>query len=378
MTDQPTASGPISVLHLVKGLNAGGTENLLVLAAHHHDRTRFTYEVAYLRPDHVALLPDVEDQGVKASCLVESVWWDPRWLGHLRRRLLRDPVDIVHAHSPLTASGARLVVRSLPRSHRPRMVVTLHNVWDSHHVAVRALDRATHRWDDLRIAVSDGARRSLPGRAPSSAVTEVHGIDVDRLRERADRAEARAELGVSDDEILVGTVANPSPAKGYPDLVVAASTVCAQRPDVRFVAIGHGPQLQALRSQRDRAGLGDRLRFLGHRPDAARLVAGFDLFCLASHHEGLPLALMEALVLGVPVVVTNVGGMSELVTRDQEGILVPPARPDRLAEALLQVIDDPDRRAAFAARAAATGTGLDAATAVRRIEAHYLHLLGRS
>lgn len=365
------------VLHLLKGLDAGGAESLVVLASRHRDRDRFSHEVAYLVPDHAALAPDLAEEGVTTTCLTGVPWWDPRWLHRLRRILRQRPADVVHAHSPLVAGGARLVVRSLPRRARPRMVVTLHNVWASHHPAARALDRATHGLDDLRISVSEAARRSLPGRMGEDVGTVVHGIDVDPLRDRADRSAARRELGVADDDLVVGTVANPSPAKCYPDLLEAAVIVAESCATVRFVAVGEGPMRAELERQRDATGLRGRFRFLGHRPDAARLIAGFDVFCLASRHEGLPLALMEALALGVPVVVTDVGGMSELISQGREGALVPPGRPDLLAEALVAELGDDERRSAHASAAWATGSGLDAQRAVAEVEALYEEVLTR-
>ncbi len=371
----PPAGAPVRVLHLVKGLDAGGAETLLVLAARHRDRERFRYEIAHLLPHHVALRDAVHEEGVATSCLRGVPWWDPRWLGRLRRRLVADPVDIVHAHSPLVAAGARLVVRSLRRADRPRVVVTLHNMWASHHPAVRAVDRLTSPLDDARLTVSEAVRRSLPGPAAEAATTLVHGIDVDALRGRADREAARRELGVGPDQLLVGTVANLRAAKAYPDLIDAAVVVTAARPEVRFVAVGQGPLHEELEARRDAAGLGDRLRFVGYRADAARLVSGFDVFCLSSHHEGLPLALMEALVLGVPVVVTDVGGVGELVRDGVEGRLVPPARPDLLAAALVALAADPAIRAGHAAAARSAGEHLDAATAVAAIEARYLRVI---
>ena len=86
---------------------------------------------------------------------------------------------------------------------------------------------------------------------------------------------------------------------------------------MRFVAAGRGPLEDELRAQKDRLGLGDRFTFLGYRADAVRVMAAFDVFCLASHYEGLPIALMEALALGLPVVATDVGGVAELVTDGQ-------------------------------------------------------------
>ncbi len=368
---------PIRVLHVVKGLEAGGAEELLVQAARHRDRSAFTYEVAHLLGTHVARVADLEAAGVAVTCLHGERPGDLRWLARLRRLVVDHHVDVVHAHSPLVASGARAVLATLGPQRRPRLVVTLHNQWESHHVAVRVLDRSTWRRDDLRLAVSEAVRRSLPEPAASRAATLVHGIDVAALRAGADRAGVRAELGVGDGEVLVGTVANLRGTKGYPDLIAAAGTVVGRHPEARFVSVGQGPLLAELEAGRDAAGLGDHLRFLGYRPDAARVVSGCDVFCLSSHHEGLPVALMEALALGIPVVATDVGGIAELVTTGEEGQVVPPHRPDLLAGALAAVVSDAELRRRLAAGARARGDQLDAGKATAAVEAHYHSLVDR-
>lgn len=367
---------PLRVLHLMKGLDAGGAEHLLLLAARLGDRSRVEPRVAYLLPTHVALLDDLRRTGIAVTCLEGVPWWDPRWVLRLRRSLRADPVDVVHAHAPLLATGARLAAASLPRSRRPRLVVTLHNMWESHHVAVRALDRLTWRLDDLRLTVSEAVRGSLPPAARARARTQLHGIEVSAVRAGADRDAVRAELGVTPEQVLIGTVANLKPNKGYPDLVAAASRVVAAEPRVRFVAVGDGPLHDELLARRDAAGLGDALRFLGRRADATRVASGFDVFCLSSVHEGLPLALMEALALGLPVVVTDVGGNRELVTDGVEGVLVPPSRPDLLADALVALAGDPERRRRHGRAARTAGDGLDAGRAVAEVEQHYRDVRG--
>jgi glycosyltransferase involved in cell wall biosynthesis len=368
----------VRVLHLAKGMNNGGIEQLLVLAGRYRDREQFDYRVAYLLPDHTALLDALAEEGVDATCLDGARWFDPRWALRLRSLLRRSPVEVVHAHSPLTATAARLVRLTMPEAERPKLVVTLHNMWASHHRVIRMLDRATYRLDDARLTVSEAVRRSLPRRARHRARALIHGIDVDRLRASADRQGVRRELGIGDDQILIGTVANLRSNKGYPDLISAARQVVDHHDHVRFVSVGQGPLHAMLEAQRTAAGLGDRFRFLGYRPDAARLISGFDIFCLSSHHEGLPVAIMESLVLGIPVVATDVGGVRELVDQGRQGLLVPAHRPDRLAAALVEVVDHPARRHRFAEHAAQRGNLLDAHSAEQAIEQLYLQVLGSS
>jgi glycosyltransferase involved in cell wall biosynthesis len=291
--------------------------------------------------------------------------------------LSRAPVDVVHVHSPLVAIGTRLVVRTLPRDRRPRVVTTEHNVWDSHARLTSRMNALTAPLDDARIAVSSGVRDSMPARLRVTTEVIVHGVDVHEVqRARAFRDATRDALGVGDD-IVVCTVANLRATKAYPDLLRAAQQVLAARDDVRFVAVGQGPLEAELRALHAELGLGTRFQLLGYRDDAEKLMAASDVFCLSSRYEGLPVALMEALALGLPVVATTVGGIEELVTSGCEAVLVPPSRPDLLADALLDVVADPELRAKMAQHAVERAATLDAEGAVRRTEAVYREVLAR-
>ena len=376
----PTAGpAPIRVLWLVKGLGPGGAERLLTLMARHRDRTRVDVRAAYLLPHKVALVAELEAEGVPVACVGRSRLVDPRWLARLRRSLVEDPVDVVHAHSPVAAIGARLVVRSLPRRRRPRLVTTDHSLWDGHVRSTRWADTATWRLDDAHVAVSRAVHASLPRGLRARTEVVLHGIDAAQVEaDGRDREAVRAELGLDPDALVVGTVANLRPVKGYPDLLEAAAQVLRKLPDVRFVTIGQGPQAAAVHALHARLGLGDGVRLLGHRRDAVRVMGACDVFCLASHHEGLPVALMEALALGLPVVATGVGGVTEVVDSGREGLLVPPGRPDELAAALLEVLTDGERRQAMAAAARQRGRALSVESAIRRNEAIYEGLRARS
>jgi glycosyltransferase involved in cell wall biosynthesis len=204
-----------------------------------------------------------------------------------------------------------------------------------------------------------------------------YGIDTGAVRRGADPRAERARLGVRDDEILIGTVANLRATKGYPDLLLAARAVIDRLPNVRFVAVGRGPLEDELRAEHARLGLGTRFEFVGFRPDAVPVMSAFDVFCLPSHHEGLPVALMEALALGLPAVVTRVGGVAELVTDGDDAVIVPPGQPDALADALIALAQDPVRRDALGRRARARSDALDASSAERAVEAVYREMVGR-
>ena len=158
--------------------------------------------------------------------------------------------------------------------------------------------------------------------------------------------------------------------KNYPLLLDVADRVTTERPNVRFVAIGQGPEESSLRARHGELGLGERFRFYGFAPDVHRLMSGFDVFCMSSAFEGLPVALMDACALGLPVVATAVGGIPEAIGDD--ALLVPSGDADALAAALIAVIDDPERRAELGRAAATRADRFDARRAVERQEADYL------
>jgi glycosyltransferase involved in cell wall biosynthesis len=206
-----------------------------------------------------------------------------------------------------------------------------------------------------------------------------HGIDVDGVRGlRAERDAVRAELGIAQDQVLAVTVANFRAPKGYPDLFEAARQVGERDLPVRFVVVGQGPLADELTRRHDELGLGSRLQILGYRPDAPRLTAGADLFVLASHHEGLPVAVMEALAAGVPVVATQVGGLAEAVRDGTSGRLVPPHRPDLLAAAIAQLADDPDERRRLGGGAADSADRFSAARSELEVEEVYRAAIERA
>lgn len=363
---------PIRVLWLIKGLGRGGAEMLLLEAARLRDRSEFTCEVGFLLGSRAWLVPDFRKQDVPVHLFDSERHTDLRWALRLRRHLVEHPVDIVHVHSPLVAAVARLVVRSLPRRLRPATISTEHLPWSGHARATRFVNAATFGLDAAHLAVSGAVIDSMPSRCRTNIRVLVHGVPVEEVRaHRRFRDTVRAELGLSDGEVLVGTVANVTAQKGYSDLIAAARKVADRGHRVRFALVGRGTADPEIASLRDHAGLGDRMLLLGPVEDAPRIMAACDIFALASHWEGLPLVLMESLALGLPIVATRVGGVPELVRDGIDGILVPPHRPELFAQAIDDLVVDRERRNRMAHAGAEGAMRFDNREAVRTIEALY-------
>jgi L-malate glycosyltransferase len=368
----PLPTRALRVLWLTKGLGPGGAERLLVTHAAVADPERVTFEAAYLLPHKTHLVDELEAHGVRTHPLDAPQALDPRWVSRLRGLIVQGSFDVVHAHSPAPASQARLMVRALPPRDRPAFVSTEHNVWASHSRATRSANTTTYGLNDAAIAVSEEVRESMTPRWRSSTRVILHGIDVEGVRaQRSERDAVRAELGIGPDELLAVTVANFRASKGYPDLFEAARLVDRQGSPVRFVVVGQGPLADDLAARHASMGLGSRLQILGYRADAPRITAAADLFVLASHHEGLPVAVMEAFAAGVPVVATKVGGLGEAVHDGESGRLVEVQRPDLLAAAIVDLASNPDERANLGQGAAEAASRFSAQRSELEIEEVY-------
>ncbi len=361
----------IRVLWVVKGLGPGGAETLLAAAAQAHDGGEFAIDCAYVLPWKDHLVGRLESAGVRTHC-VSDRRSDPRWPLNLSRLVRDGDYDVVHVHSPLPGSVARLAVRSMRADARPGLVSTEHNRWETHRWPTRTANLVTSRLDDASYAVTDEVHDSMRGPVSELAVTLRHGIDLDTVAgERHYRTDVRAELGIGADELVVGTVANFRPQKDYPNLLGAARLLADREVDVRIVAVGQGPQEVETRQLLAELDLGDRVVLTGFRDDAARVMGACDAFVLASQWEGLPVAVMEALALGLPIVATAVGGMAEELRDGEDALLVPPRDPVALADALERVATDDELRGALADAARSRAPEFSIERAVAEIEDAY-------
>jgi glycosyltransferase involved in cell wall biosynthesis len=374
-------AGPLRVLLVIKCLGYGGAERLLVDMVATVDRSLFTYDVAFVLREQDALVPAIRAGGTTVHSLGAAHNADLRWMSALRRQLLTGSYDVVHFHLPYAAALGQLVVASLPRSNRPGVVYTEHSLWDRAKLVNRVLLRGSMSKGERLVAVSQASYDALPVSLQQRATTVVHGVDLSQadslVAHRAEvRASVRSELGVDDEEVLFLAVANLRPEKGYDVLLEAAKTVAEGELPIRFAAVGRGPMRDELHLRHAALGLGDRFTFLGQRDDVLRLLAGADAFVLASHHEGLPVALMEATSVGLPIVASRVGGIPQVLEDESEAILVPPGEPAALAQAMMRLAADPELRVRLGQRAKFRSSMFDIAEANRAVGDIYLQVAG--
>jgi glycosyltransferase involved in cell wall biosynthesis len=211
----------------------------------------------------------------------------------------------------------------------------------------------THTSIDRVVCISDLVRRVLlaDGVPDDRLATIYSGVDPEKFADLPPTVELKAELGIPEDHLLVGTVAAVVGHKDYPNLLRAARRVMDRHPRVSFCAVGDGDHRQRVRRLHAELGLGRRFVFTGYRRDVGRFLKGFDLFVLASREEGLGTSLLDAQAVGLPVVATRAGGIPEIVDHRRNGLLVPPRDAGALADALLELAADAALRRRLGERA---------------------------
>ena len=264
--------------------------------------------------------------------------------------------DIVHTHNPKPGIYGRLAARA---ARVPLIVNTQHGLYAqptdrlARRVPVYALERlaATCSHVELVQSIEDAdtlRRLRVPGRKLRHL---GNGIDLHRFRPPTpdERAEARALLGVTDRDVVVGAVGRLVWEKGYAELFEAARHLLPQHPDLRLIVVGPDDldKGDPLTEQDVRSAEAAGVRFLGMRDDVDRLYHAMDLYVLASHREGFPRSAMEAAASGLPVVATDIRGCRQVVDHGTTGLLVPARNPSELAAAIRDLAGDPDRRAAM-------------------------------
>lgn len=234
--------------------------------------------------------------------------------------------DTVIAAAAARLAGTPLIVRTRHLSNK------VGSLW--------SYTRLPHRVT----TVSDHVRQHLIDRGvPAEHIATVYSPIV--LPEPVEHSTLRGELGLAEDDIVVGCVAVMRATKGHKDLIDAIAPLMASRPALHLVFIGGGsPVFEQTQAYIAELGLQTRIHLMGTRRDVPNLLAGCDLFALATQQEASGTVYVEAEASGLPVIGTDVGGVSEMMRNGETGILVPPKDPIALRAALERLIDDPELR----------------------------------
>jgi glycosyltransferase involved in cell wall biosynthesis len=322
-------------------MHVGGAEVLAArLARQLSDRYRFLFACL----DDVGTLGDeLRAEGFRVELLGRKPGLDWRCGLRLARLLRRERVDLVHAHqyTPFFYGlAARLVTRRAP------VLFTEHGRHFPDYPRRKRMmaNRLLLQRRDRVVGVGEAVRQAVIQNEgiPACRVGVIYnGIDLDRFQtERTERDAVRRELGLAPGDLAVLQVARLDYLKDHATAVRTIQRVVAQLSSARLILVGQGPEQQAIRTLVNQLGLSRNVLFLGLRTDIPRLLRAADLFLLTSISEGIPLTLIEAMAVRLPVVSTDVGGTGEVVAAEETGLLAPAGDDDALARAVLRLAGD--------------------------------------
>lgn len=328
------------VAHLIHGLGLGGAQQVIrfLVASRSPGFEHFVYSChggVFERPIAAA--------GATVRIVPRRLpKLDPLWVLALARQMRRDGIEVVHGH--LFGDSLHGYFACRLRGLLP-MVMTIHNSAD----ARTGLQLRGYRYllgaRTLPVACAEFVRRSF---------VETHGAVAERLQTIANgipdrpapasrqelRAGLAAALGLPADALWLATLGRLAEQKAYGVLLEALARLPAGTPDWRLALLGDGPLRGELEARAEALGLAGRVVFAGFRDDAAALLPAFDGVVFSSHFEGLPIALLEAMAAGKPVVSTAVGGIPAALEDEREALLVPPRDPAALAAGLARLLAD--------------------------------------
>ena len=356
-------ANPPRILHVVEATTAGVRRYVTALVVGLRARGMDTAVAApWQRCEHygdTAFAEDLKRQGVPfypVPMQRRIGVRDGAALVALRRLLQGGRFALAHTHSSKGGFLGRLAAHSsnTPAIHTPNGLYFLEKTGVSRQFYL-TLERLAGRLTTAMIAVSSDEQDVLVRNniVDAARIRVIHnGIDVACIDQKAGLtvAEAKARLGIRADRQVVGAIGRLVPQKAPQVFVQAARRVADEAPETLFVWVGSGP-LEAEVEARARIE-GVPVRLLGHREDVWEVMRAFDVFVLPSKYEGLSFALLEAMVLALPIVVTDVVGTRDVVDDRVSGLVVPANTPPAMANAILSLLRDPQRarRLAIAGR----------------------------
>ena len=329
------------LLYVVHTLNPGGTEQLAVkMAIHFSDQ----YDVFVLCLDEPGLWAEqLRSRGIYVSSLWRQAGFDLSVAMRIASFCRRYRINVIHAHqftpwhycvlSRIFYPFVKILLEEHGR-HYPEVKNTKRFFFN------RFFGQPLTRFF---IAVSVDIRERLSvyeGISKDRVKVIYNGSDSVQPMSSDDCSLLRKSLGISSDDLVVGTVGRFDPIKNLPLLLRSFKECQKQHKGIKLLLVGDGPEMCTVCQLINELGIKKSVVLTGYRSDAARLTAIMDIFVLASFSEGTSMALLEAMAAGIPALVTNVGGNPEIVVSDNTGWVVPSDNQPSMVESLSEAIAD--------------------------------------
>ncbi len=340
------------VLHVIPTLTGGGAENFLCALASSFDHQLIDVAIMVVYPSEVPTnFPGLETLPIIR--IERHGRYDPKFFGRMVREIRKFHPDVVHAHLHNGKYWGRLAAML---ARVPVVVFTEHSPRGEKRILPEIIvDAAVNRLSDGVIVFTEQQGKLLEQLedVPAAKLKVIeNGIPLPPLPSKELRAQARSALGAADDEFAVLLVGRLVPVKNMKLALRALEYSSARaRGKLHIYIVGSGPEEAALTHMAQSAGAADRVRFMGYRGDATDLMYGGDVLYMPSLVEGMPLAVLEAMSVGLPVITSPWAGAAELLQDGALGTVLPDWDPETAALAFERAMDDPQALKAMSERA---------------------------
>lgn len=331
------------VLHVrVVTETGGGPEKTILNSPAHLQKRGYRGVCAYLHPPQDPGFAEVQKRAWALNVDLISVPdrgpWDLRVVWRLLKICRDEKVTIWHGHD-YKSNAIGMLIRLFYRMH---LITTVHG-WVRHTRRTPLyywIDRLSLRFYKKIVCVSEDLLQACvaSGVPPAKCEVILNAIDTTVYAPVSDCNSSREQLGIPADRYLIGSVGRLSVEKGYNFLIDAVDRLIREGHNISLLIVGEGNIRGELEAQIERLGLQSRIQLAGYQSNTIDLYRAMDLFVLASLREGLPNALLEAMAMEVPVVVTSVGGIPQVICDHENGVLVEPGDAKILADAVREML----------------------------------------
>lgn len=331
------------VLHVrVVTETGGGPEKTILNSPAHLQKRGYRGVCAYLHPPQDPGFAEVQKRARALNVDLISVPdrgpWDLRVVWRLLKICRDEKVTIWHGHD-YKSNAIGMLIRLFYRMH---LITTVHG-WVRHTRRTPLyywIDRLSLRFYKKIVCVSEDLLQACvaSGVPPAKCEVILNAIDTTVYAPVSDCNSSREQLGIPADRYLIGSVGRLSVEKGYNFLIDAVDRLIREGHNISLLIVGEGNIRGELEAQIERLGLQSRIQLAGYQSNTIDLYRAMDLFVLASLREGLPNALLEAMAMEVPVVVTSVGGIPQVICDHENGVLVEPGDAKILADAVREML----------------------------------------
>ena len=342
----------VRVLHVIDSLHLGGAQEVILNIVAGANRSRFQHEVATMHGQGVYW-----DRLQQLCIPVHSLSPHkliPFYVPRLAALLRRERFNILHCHLVAT----NIIAKPLGKWCGVPVVINHDHTNDpsrGEHSWLLALETWANRASSHVVAVSESCRDFLISREhidPSDVSLIRNAIDLSRFSPLSvDRDSSRRDFGIPLDVPLIVGVGRLNPQKNFSLFLEIAALVKRASPQARFLIAGTGSEETELRAKAASMGIADSVVFAGYVADARRVYAAANVLLMPSQFEGLPMTLLEAMAMRLPVVASRLDGMAEVIEDGRDGFLVAPGNAAGFADRVVSLIHDPEQATSIGSEA---------------------------